>query len=384
MSKRDYYEVLGVAETATEVELKVAFRKLAMKYHPDRNPGDKEAEVQVQGAQRGLSGRSRTRRSAPPMTASAMPPSRRRRAAAAPASTTAASAPSPTSSTTSSRICSATGAARRAPRGGRERGADLRYNLEITLEEAFSGKTATISIPTVRHLRGLLRLRRQARLEAASQLPHLRRPRPRAGHAGLLLDRAHLPDLPRPRRGHRRSLPELRRRRPRHPRAHAVGQHPGRRRGRHPHPPRRRGRGRRARRPAGRPLHLPVDQAAPVLPARRRRPVLPRADLHGDGRARRRVHGADDRRRATPRSPSPRARSPASSSASRARACRCCARATSATCMSRSSSRPRKNLTRRQRELLAEFDAESSKETQPESAGFFAKVKDFFDGLGGQ
>ena len=41
-----------------------------------------------------------------------------------------------------------------------------------------------------------------------------------------------------------------------------------------------------------------------------------------------------------------------------------------------------KNLTRRQRELLEEFDGESSKETQPESAGFFAKVKDFFDGLG--
>jgi len=41
-----------------------------------------------------------------------------------------------------------------------------------------------------------------------------------------------------------------------------------------------------------------------------------------------------------------------------------------------------KNLTRRQRELLEEFDAQSSKDTQPESAGFFAKVKDFFDGLG--
>ena len=43
-----------------------------------------------------------------------------------------------------------------------------------------------------------------------------------------------------------------------------------------------------------------------------------------------------------------------------------------------------KNLTRRQRELLAEFDEQSSKETQPESAGFFAKVRDFFDGLAGQ
>ena len=41
------------------------------------------------------------------------------------------------------------------------------------------------------------------------------------------------------------------------------------------------------------------------------------------------------------------------------------------------------NLTRRQRELLQEFERESSKETQPESDGFFSRVREFFDGLGG-
>ena len=50
MSKRDYYTVLGVPRDASDQDIKSAYRKLALKFHPDRNPGDKAAEDQFKEA----------------------------------------------------------------------------------------------------------------------------------------------------------------------------------------------------------------------------------------------------------------------------------------------------------------------------------------------
>jgi molecular chaperone DnaJ len=145
MSKRDYYEVLGVTRACTEVELKAAFRKLAMVHHPDRNPGDKDCEHRFKELNEAYDIlKDGDKRAAYDRFGHA--------AFEHGASGGAHGFGTDFASTFSDifeDLFGMGGGRRGGARGtGRERGADLRYNMEITLEEAYEGKNAHIRIPT--------------------------------------------------------------------------------------------------------------------------------------------------------------------------------------------------------------------------------------------
>ncbi|MFL4981815.1 MAG: molecular chaperone DnaJ [Xanthobacteraceae bacterium] len=141
MAKRDYYEVLGVARTATEAELKAAFRKLAMQHHPDRNPGDKECEHRFKELNEAYDVlKDGDKRAAY---------DRFGHAAFEHGGAGGHGFGSDFASTFADIFDDLFGMGGRRSRGSaRERGADLRYNMEVSLEEAFAGKTAQIRIPT--------------------------------------------------------------------------------------------------------------------------------------------------------------------------------------------------------------------------------------------
>ena len=150
MSKRDYYEVLGVSRECTEVELKAAFRELAMQHHPDRNPGDNECEHKFKEINEAYDVlKDGDKRAAYDRFGHA--------AFEQGGMGGSAHGFGADFATTFSDIFEdlfGMGGGRRGGRSqGRERGSDLRYNMEIGLEEAFTGKTAQIRIPTSVHSR---------------------------------------------------------------------------------------------------------------------------------------------------------------------------------------------------------------------------------------
>jgi len=141
MSKRDYYEVLGVSRTCSDSEIKSAFRKLAMKWHPDKNPGDQACEQQFKEINEAYDVlKDEQKRAAYDRFGHAAFDGGGHGHAHGFSGDFAA--------TFSDIFDDLFGMGRRGRASGRERGADLRYNLEITLEEAFSGKAAQIRLPT--------------------------------------------------------------------------------------------------------------------------------------------------------------------------------------------------------------------------------------------
>lgn len=143
MAKQDYYETLGVARNASEVELKKSYRRLAMKHHPDRNPGDKPSEEKFKEVKEAYE----------------VLTDARKRAAydqfghagvdagmAAGAGGAGFGANANFSEVFGEVFGDIFGGARQG--GARaHRGADLRYNLELSLEDAVRGSTVKIRVP---------------------------------------------------------------------------------------------------------------------------------------------------------------------------------------------------------------------------------------------
>src|ERR1700760_618914 len=147
MPKRDYYEVLGVSRGATDAEIKSAYRKLAVRYHPDKNPGDNEAEEKFKEAAEAYSVLSDSEQRA-----------RYDRFGHAGVSSSAASGAGwgaqgfgGIEDILGDLLGFGDVFGGRSSGGSRrsaaQRGADLRYDLEMTLEEAAAGMTAQLRIP---------------------------------------------------------------------------------------------------------------------------------------------------------------------------------------------------------------------------------------------
>ncbi|EAT12703.1 molecular chaperone DnaJ [Bermanella marisrubri] len=142
MSKRDYYEVLGVDRQADAKEIKRAYRKLAMKYHPDRNPDDADADAKFKEASEAyeILGDQEKRAAYDQFGHAGVDGS-----AGAGAGGFGGGNFSDIFGDVFGDIFGGGG----GRRGGPQRGNDLKYNLELSLEEAVKGTEKTIKVPTL-------------------------------------------------------------------------------------------------------------------------------------------------------------------------------------------------------------------------------------------
>lgn len=138
MTKRDYYEILEVSRNASEADIKKAFRRLAMKYHPDRNPDDKEAEAKFKEAKEACEVLldSRKRSAYDQFGHAGVDPSM------------GGGAHGFDIGDIFGDISDIFGDIFGGGRSRPQRGSDLIYNLELSLEEAVHGKTVEIKVPT--------------------------------------------------------------------------------------------------------------------------------------------------------------------------------------------------------------------------------------------
>src|SRR5690348_8390837 len=144
MAKKDYYELLGISRDASADELKKAYRKLAMQHHPDRNPGDQQAEQKFKDISEAYDVlKDEQKRAAYDRFGHAAFENGGRGGGGAGDFGFAAGF-----ADIFDEMFGEFMGGRRG-QGANARGNDLRYNLEITLEEAFKGKQTTVRVPTM-------------------------------------------------------------------------------------------------------------------------------------------------------------------------------------------------------------------------------------------
>lgn len=143
-----YYEILSVSKSATEAEIKKAYRKLAMKYHPDRNPDNKEAEHKFKEISEAYEILSDAQKRAAYDQFGHAGVNQNGGGHGGFGGGFGGFSGSGSFSDIFEDLFGRAGGARGSSRASARRGADLQYNLEITLEEAASGITKEIEVPT--------------------------------------------------------------------------------------------------------------------------------------------------------------------------------------------------------------------------------------------